>query len=84
MAVYVDNFRSSYGRMKMVHMMADTSKELLRMAKKIGVQARWLQRAGTSREHFDICLSKRKIAVAQGAIEVGPKEIVALMKKKEK
>jgi hypothetical protein len=32
------------------------------MADKIGVDRKWLQAAGTKREHFDICLSKRALA----------------------
>jgi hypothetical protein len=70
MAVYVDNMRATFGRMKMCHMIADSSEELLEMADKIGVQRKWLQDAGTYREHFDIALSKRKLAVEAGAIEI--------------
>ena len=47
MTVYVDNMQAPFGRMKMCHMVADTSEELLAMADKIGVQRKWLQKAGT-------------------------------------
>jgi hypothetical protein len=47
------------GRMKMSHMIADSIKELLAIADTIGLSRRWLQKAGTSREHFDISLSLR-------------------------
>jgi len=57
-AVYVDNMRAIYGRMVMCHMVADTTAELLAMADTIGVARKWLQHAGTYREHFDIALSK--------------------------
>jgi hypothetical protein len=70
MAVYVDNFQAEFGRMKMCHMNADTTEELLQMADKIGVQRKWIQYAGTGREHFDIALGKRKLAIQNGAIEV--------------
>lgn len=74
MAVYVDDMYTielgNFGRMKMSHLMADTSEELLQMVDRIGVQRKWIQNAGTKREHFDIALSKRKLAVAAGAIEV--------------
>jgi len=70
MSVYVDNMNASYGRMKMCHMIADSTEELLAMADAIGVNRKWLQDAGTYREHFDICLSKRAIAVKKGAIEL--------------
>lgn len=70
MTVYVDNMRASYGRMKMCHMIADSTDELLAMADKIGVARKWLQKAGTAHEHFDIALSKRDLAVKAGAKEV--------------
>lgn len=70
MTVRVDNMRTPFGRMIMCHMMADSDKELLAMADKIGVRRKWHQHPGTSRSHFDICLSKRKLAVQAGAIEV--------------
>lgn len=70
MSVYVDNMRAAYGRMKMCHMVADSTDELLAMADKIGVARKWLQKAGTAHEHFDIALSKRDLAVKAGAKEV--------------
>lgn len=72
--VYVDNFYITgvtFGRMKMCHMIADSTEELLQMVDKIGVQRRWIQHPGTPNEHFDICLSKRKKAVDFGAKEIG-------------
>lgn len=77
--VYVDdmyNFKKHgtdigrYGRMKMSHMIADTTEELLQMANKIGIQRKWIQNAGTANEHFDICMSKRKKAIQLGAKEI--------------
>lgn len=70
MSVYVDNMRASFGRMKMCHMIADTREELFAMADRIGVDRKWVQDAGTYREHFDIALGKRRLAVAAGAVEV--------------
>ncbi len=75
MSVYVDDMRASYGRMKMCHMITDTTDELLAMADKIGVARKWLQKAGTHHEHFDIALSKRALAVEAGAIEVSMMQI---------
>jgi hypothetical protein len=77
MAVYVDNFYVTgvtFGRMKMSHMVADTTEELLKMADAIGVQRKWLQHPGTPNEHFDICMSMRKKAVSLGASEIGFRE----------
>lgn len=70
MSVYVDNMRADFGRMKMCHMIADSTDELLAMADLIGVARRWIQDAGTHREHFDIALLKRALAVAAGAHEI--------------
>ena len=69
MSVYVDDMRAPFRGMVMCHMTADTQPELLAMARRIGVAVKWLQKAGTSREHFDICLSKRRLAVASGAVD---------------
>ncbi len=68
MAVYVDNMRAPFGRMLMCHMIADTHEELILMALIIGVSRRWIQQAGQHGEHFDVCLSKRRLAIARGAI----------------
>lgn len=75
MAVYVDEMMASYGRMVMCHMVADTSEELHRMADTIGVQRKWVQDAGTYREHYDICLAKRKLAVKAGAVGMTIKDL---------
>ena len=83
MAVYVDNMKAIYRGMIMSHMIADTQTELLEMADKIGVQRKWIQDYGTSLEHFDICMSKRKKAVALGAIEINMRDLVRMVKKKE-
>ena len=70
MTVYVDDMQAPFGRMKMCHMIADSTEELLAMADRIGVQRKWLQHAGTHHEHFDIAMAKRRLAVAAGAVEV--------------
>ncbi len=73
MAVYVDNFYVTgmgVGTMKMSHLIADTTEELIAMADKIGVKRQWLQHSGMLNEHFDICKSKRKKAIANGAVEI--------------
>lgn len=63
--VYVDDMRAPYGRMLMCHMIADTDDELHAMADSIGVARRWHQG-----DHYDICLSKRALAVHYGAQEL--------------
>lgn len=69
MAVYVDSAFLRYRRMFMCHMLADTLDELHAMADTIGVARRHFQ-ADASTPHYDICKSKRAMAVHRGAIEI--------------
>lgn len=80
MAVYVDQSVYKYRRMVMCHMLADTLEELHQMADKIGVDRRWFQQ-DASTPHYDICKSKRVLAVKHGAIEVSRKELVAVIRR---
>lgn len=82
MAVYVDEARHPFGRMMMCHMMADTTEELLAMADRIGVAKKWIQKAGTIYEHFDISKGKRAEAIAAGALEVTSRDLGLLMQRK--
>ena len=75
MSVYVDTMKAAYGRMTMCHMIADSTDELLAMADAIGVARKWIQDAGSHREHFDIALSKKKIAIQRGATEITWREL---------
>jgi hypothetical protein len=74
-AVYVDDMRAGYRRMVMCHMIADSQAELDAMADRIGVDHKWIQNAGSYREHFDICMSKRILALQWGAVEISQKEL---------
>lgn len=62
----------------MSHMIADTRKELLDMARMIGVSSKHIQHKGTAREHFDICYTKRKRAIELGAIPIGMRELATM------
>lgn len=79
--VYVDGMQARFGNMVMCHMWADTRQELLEMVDKIRVQRKWIQCFGTPKEHFDICLSKRTLAIKHGALEVGWRESAAITKR---
>ena len=82
MAVYVDDMRAPFGRMIMCHMLADTTAELLTMARLIGVDRKWIQAAGTPKEHFDIALSKRALAVQAGAVQIDKAGLSAILRRK--
>jgi hypothetical protein len=75
MAVYVDRMKARFGSMVMCHMIADSRAELLEMADRIGVRRQWMQAPSTYREHFDISLTKRELAVDAGAIEISWREL---------
>lgn len=80
--VYVDNMRARYRRMIMCHMIADTEQELHTMAQVIGVARRWYQG-----DHYDICLSKRALAVKLGAVQLSRMDlgrIVIARRKRER
>ncbi|MBA7526217.1 hypothetical protein ES705_18378 [subsurface metagenome] len=75
MPVYVDDMFIPFGRMKMCHMAADTEEELHAMADRIGMKREWFQEG--SIPHYDVSMSRRKLAVEHGAVEVTVRELVA-------
>jgi hypothetical protein len=79
MTVYVDDmFKYSmgrFGRMKMSHMIADTDKELHEMAIKIGLDTKWYQG-----DHYDVSISLREKAIANGAVAVELRELAMMCK----
>lgn len=76
----MDNYGARYGRMIMCHMVADSLDELHAMADQVGVQRKWFQ-AKASTPHYDICLTKRALAVAAGAVEVDSRGLVAVIRR---
>jgi hypothetical protein len=76
--VYVDNMQARLGRMVMCHMIADTTEELLMMAAKIGVNEKWIQNAGTNREHFDVCMTAKAKAIQCGAKQITKQELATM------
>ncbi len=83
MSVYIDEAAIPFGRMLMNHMVADTTEELDAMADKIGVARKWCQKRGTTREHYDVAMSKRALAIEHGALPVDGKDIVRIFWKRE-
>ena len=82
MAVYVDNAAHRFGYMLMCHMIADTLDELHTMADKIGVKRQWFQQKRKDMPHYDICKTKRKLAIKYGAIEIDQRETVRILIKR--
>ena len=82
MAVYVDSMRAAFGRMVMCHMIADSTEELLAMADRIGVQRKWIQKAGTPLEHFDIALVKKALAIRYGAQEITMRQLAEKLRER--
>lgn len=82
MSVFVDRAVNLYGRMVMCHMIADTPDELHAMADRIGVARRWYQQPpGASFWHYDVCRSKRALAVAAGAVDADRATFVANLRR---
>lgn len=84
MSVYVDDMHAPFGGMVMCHMIADSREELDRMADQIGVARRWIQKAGTPHEHYDVCMSKRRLAVQFGAVQLRTREFVQKIRERRK
>jgi hypothetical protein len=63
-------------------MIADSTEELFSFVDKLGIQRKWVQGEGTYREHFDICLSKRKLAVQLGAKEITMREMGLMIRER--
>jgi hypothetical protein len=75
--VYVDDMSNyplgQFRRMKMSHMIATTEGELHAMAQKIGVRRHWYQG-----DHYDVCLSMKKEALANGAVLISMRQLAAM------
>ena len=83
MSVYIDEAAHPFGRMVMCHMIADSTEELLAMAARIGAAERWIQFRGTYREHFDVCKSKRALAIRCGAQPITTRDLAAKINKRK-
>ena len=81
MSVYVDNVFIPFGRMRMCHMIADTSQELHAMAVLLGLRREWFQ--DKNYPHYDVSKFKRAEAIRHGAIELSVRELIALAKEKK-
>jgi len=75
--VYVDKMKQKFRGMIMCHMLADTVSELNTMADKIGIKQKWFQ--NTKYPHYDICQTKKQLAIQNGAIEVNNHKLVEIL-----
>jgi hypothetical protein len=81
MTVYVDQAKYKYGRMIMCHMVATSEDELHAMVDLLGIDRRHFQCPPKVRNpHYDICKSKRDLALSLGAQEVSTRELIAISK----
>lgn len=70
---------------KWSHLMADTPVELDEFAAKLGLQHRWIQHAGTHREHFDVTMRTRQRAFVLGAVHLSfPQGLADLLAERRK
>ena len=83
MSVYVDESIHKYGRMIMCHMFTDSESmgELHDMARRIGIRRKWFQEH-RKLPHYDVCKSKRELAIELGAIPCGREKVGEVMEKR--
>ena len=82
--LYVDNMKIPFGRMKMNHLVADSHKELVQATVNLGISTKHIQHLGEAKEHLDVCMSKRKIAIRDlGAKEITGRELVEIVRSKQ-
>lgn len=79
MTVYVDSARNIFGRMKMSHMIADDLNELHAMADKIGLKRIHFQN-NPRHPHYDVSQVKRSLAIKHGAVEIGSRDLIKLLR----
>lgn len=82
--IYVDNLRKAkwpFG--KSCHLFTDDSdnRELHKLAQAIGLKRRYFQ-DGRNFPHYDLTASKRVLATASGAVEVGNRFAVKVRKER--
>jgi hypothetical protein len=72
--VYVDDMRARRGEHVLCHMIADTDVELHAMAERIGTEPRRYHR-----DHYDIPLMQRSLALAAGAREISQRQLACMV-----
>jgi hypothetical protein len=54
----------------------DGTAELMAFGRRIGLKAEWIQKMGSETEHFDLFDGAIDRALAAGAVEVAPRELI--------
>jgi hypothetical protein len=78
MSVYVDDMRRPArppgyrgpGTPRWSHLVADSHEELIRFARRLGLNLTWIQHQGAVIEHFDVTETVRKHALRLGALPI--------------
>lgn len=58
------------------------TRELVRFARDLGMNPRWIQRAGTEYEHFDLTVARCARAIERGARTATNREVVKAIRAK--
>ena len=81
--LYVDNSRQPYGSMKMSHMLADSTEELASACDALGLKREYIQYPGEPKEHVDVNMKKRRLAIQElGAKEVSGYDVVMMIRQR--
>lgn len=83
MVVYVGTIEYAFGRMVMFHMASPDLDALHKMADAIGINRKWFQNHQYNNRdmmhpHYDICKSKKVLAIKKGAVEINDRELVKI------
>jgi hypothetical protein len=77
--VYVDNMNAKTGDWICCNMVGDTDDELYAIAEQCGLKREWAKTGMyRNRAHFEVALSKKKLAIKAGAQEVSMVELMTL------
>ena len=66
--------------MSMSHLLADSTEELEAIAAELGLKAEWMQHRGEPSEHYDVSQSVKRRALKLGAVQVKPRDLVAIIR----
>ena len=75
MTAYVDDAGIVWRGKRRYHLTADSKEELHAFAASIGVRRCWYHR-GRVHPHYDLTGEQRRLAVSEGALEVGVRELL--------